>query len=335
MIGSQSTRAADRRAFVAALAAGLLLAPRPGSGQAPPRVWRIGLLTPSSITPRGPLSEMRARLRQMGYVEGRDLRYEIRAANEDYERLPDLAADLVRAGVDLIVAVTPPAIRAAENATSTIPIVMLGGTDPVASLFVASLARPGGNVTGVTTHVPELAARRLEVLRECVPGLRRVGVLANFRNPTSATEARSLEGAARTMALEVQVADARLPEQYPDAFAAFARGGAGTVFVTADPVISTNRDRILQLAARHRLPAMYEWREIVEAGGLMSYGPSLGEVHGRLAGYVDRIIKGADPRELPVERPTRFELAVNLKTAGALGFTIPAAVLARAERVIR
>jgi putative ABC transport system substrate-binding protein len=326
--------AADRRAFVGALTAGLLFAPRPARAQAV-RPWRVGLLTPSSITPRGPLSVMRLRLREMGYVEGRDIQFEIRAANEDFERLPDLAADLVRAGVHLIVAVSSPAVRAAENATSTIPIVMLSGTDPVASLFVSSLSRPEGNVTGVTTHVPELAAKRLELLRECVPALRRVGVLANLRNPSSAAEVKELEGAGRTMALEIQVADARLPEQYPDAFAAITRGRARTVVVTADPVLSTNRERIMQLAAHHRLPAMYEWREIVEAGGLMSYGPTLADVHGRLAVYVDKILKGAWPGHLPVERPTKFELAVNLKTAGALGLTIPPAVLARAERVIR
>jgi putative ABC transport system substrate-binding protein len=279
--------------------------------------------------------ELRQRLRDLGYVEGRHFTREIRGANENFERLPDLAADLVRSGVDLIVAVSSPAIRAAENATSTIPIVMVSGADPVAGLFVSSLARPGSNVTGVTTYLPELAAKRLEVLRECVPGLRRVAVLANLRNPSSAAEARETEAAGRVMALEIQVADARLPEQYPDSFEAITRAGAHAVFVTTDPILSSNRERILQLAARHRLPAMYEWPEIVEAGGLLSYGPSLAEVSTRVAAYVDRILKGARPADLPVERPTRFELAVNLKTATALGITIPAAVVARAGRVIR
>jgi putative ABC transport system substrate-binding protein len=212
---------------------------------------------------------------------------------------------------------------------------MVSGADPVAGLFVSSLARPGSNVTGVTTYLPELAAKRLEVRRECVPGLRRVAVLANLRNPSSAAEARETEAAGRVMALEIQVADARLPEQYPDSFEAITRAGAHAVFVTTDPILSSNRERILQLAARHRLPAMYEWPEIVEAGGLLSYGPSLAEVSTRVAAYVDRILKGARPADLPVERPTRFELAVNLKTATALGITIPAAVVARAGRVIR
>jgi putative ABC transport system substrate-binding protein len=279
--------------------------------------------------------ELRQRLRDLGYVEGRDVRFEIRAANEDFERLPDLAADLVRGGVDLIVAVSSPAIRAAENATSTIPIVMVSGADPVAGLFVASLARPGGNVTGLTTYLPELAGKRLEVLRECTPGLRRVAVLANLRNPSSAAEARETEAAGRTMALDVQVVDARLPEQYPDAFAVITRGGARAVVVTADPILWSNRERIMHLVAGHRLPAIYEWREIVEAGGLLAYGPSLAEVSTRVAAYVDRILKGARPADLPVERPTRLELAVNLKTAATLGITIPPAVLARAERVIR
>jgi putative ABC transport system substrate-binding protein len=333
---TMSSGAADRRAFVTTLAAGALLLPRAAPAQpVAGRVPRVGYLTPSSVAARGGMVDLRRHLRDLGYVEGRDIRFEIRGANEDFERLPDLAADLVRSGVDLIVAVSSPAIRAAENATSTIPIVMVSGTDPVAGLFVASLARPGGNVTGVTTYLPELAGKRLEVLRECLPGLRRVAVLANLRNPSSAAEARETEAAARTMALEIQVADARLPEQYPDAFASMTRGGARAVFVTTDPVLSSNRERIMQLAASHRLPAIYEWPEIVEAGGLLSYGPSLAEINTRVAAYVDKILKGAKPADLPVERPTRFELAVNLKTAAALGITIPPAVVARAGRVIR
>jgi putative ABC transport system substrate-binding protein len=331
-----SGAAADRRAFVTTLAAGALLLPRAAPAQQRAgRVARVGYLTPSSVSARGGMAELRQRLRDLGYVEGRDIRFEIRAANEDFERLPELAADLVRSRVDLIVAVSSPAIRAAENATSTIPIVMVSGTDPVAGLFVASLARPDSNVTGVTTYFPELAGKRLEVLRECLPGLRRVAVLANLRNPSSAAAARETEAAARAMALEIQVVDARLPEQYPDAFATMTRGGAHAVFVTTDPILSSNRERILQLAVSHRLPAIYEWREIVEAGGLLSYGSSLAEVNTRVAAYVDRILKGAKPADLPVERPTRFELAVNLKTAAALGITIPAAVVTRAERVIR
>jgi len=330
-----SGAAADRRAFVATLAAGVLLRPRAAPAQPAGRVARVGYLTPSSVSARGGMIELRQRLRDLGYVEGRDVRFEIRGANEDFERLPDLAADLVRTGVDLIVAVSSPAVRAAENATSTIPIVMVSGTDPVAGLFVVSLARPGSNVTGVTTYLPELAGKRLEVLRECLPGLRRVAVLANLRNPSSAAEARETEVAAKTMALEIHVADARLPEQYPDAFATVTRGGAGALFVTADPILSSNRERILKLAATHRLPAMYEWPEIVEAGGLLSYGPSLADVNTRVAAYVDKILKGAKPADLPVQRPTRFELAVNLKTAAALGITIPISMVGRAGRVIR
>ena len=328
--------AADRRAFVTTLAAGsLLLLPRRAPAQPAGRPARIGYLTPSSLPPGGGAAELRRRLHDMGYVEGRNIRFEIRTANEDFERLPDLAADLARSRVDLIVAVSSPAIRAAENATSAIPIVMVSGTDPVVGLFVTSLARPGGNVTGLTTYFPELATRRLEVLRECVPDLRRVRVLANLRNPSSAAAARETEAAGRTMALEIAVADARLPEQYPGAFGTLARGGARAVVVTTDPVLSSHRERIMQLAAEHRLPTMYEWREIVEQGGLLAYGPSLAEVNTRVASFVDRILKGARPADLPVERPTRLELAVNLKTAGALGLTIPPAVVARAERVVR
>jgi ABC-type uncharacterized transport system substrate-binding protein len=327
--------AADRRSFVAAMATGVLLIGRPAGAQAPARSWRIGFLTPSAISPRGIMPEMRQRLREMGYVEGRDVRFEVRSANEDFERLPDLAADLVRSGVDLIIAVSSPAIRAAENATSTIPIVMLSATDPVAGLFVSSLAKPDGNVTGVTTYVPELVGRRLDLLRECLPGLRRVAVLANLRNPASAGEVRELEATAKGMSIDIQVADARLPEQYPVAFESSLRGGAQAMVVTSDAVLSSNRDRIVQLAAQHRVPAMYDWKEVVESGGLMSYGPSLAEINGRVASYVDRILKGANPGSLPVERPSKFELALNLKTAGALGLKIPPAVIARADRVVR
>src|SRR5713101_7714124 len=296
---TMSSGAADRRAFVTTLAAGALLLPRAAPAQpVAGRVARVGYLTPSSVAARGGMVELRRHLRDLGYVEGRDIRFEIRGANEDFERLPDLAADLVRSGVDLIVAVSPPAIRAAENATSTIPIVMVSGTDPVVGLFVASLARPGGNVTGVTTYVPELAGKRLEVFRECVPDLRRVAILANLRNPSSAAEVKEMETAGRGLSIEIHVQDARLPEQYPDAFAAIARGGWRALVVTADPVLSGNRERILQLAARHRLPTMYEWKEIVEIGGLMFYGPSLSEVNGRVAVYVDKILKGASPATL-------------------------------------
>jgi len=325
----------DRRAFVASLAAGVLLGPRVVGAQTAGRVARVGYLTPSSVSPRGVMPEMRQKLREMGYVEGRDIQFEIRAANDDFERLSDLAADLVRSGVDVIIAISSPAIRAAELATSSIPIVMVSGTDPVESMFVASLSRPDGNVTGVTTHIPELAARRLEVLRDCLPGLRRVAVLANLRNPGSAADVKATEAAARAMSLDIQVADARLPEQYPDAFEGFVKSRARALLVTIDPVLSSNRERIVQLAARHRLPAMYEWAEIVDTGGLLSYGPAPGEINGRVAVFVDKILKGAKPADLPVERPARLELAVNLKTAKALGVKIPPAVLERAERIVK
>ncbi|HZP37649.1 MAG TPA: ABC transporter substrate-binding protein [Methylomirabilota bacterium] len=331
-----------RRTFVTGIVTGLVLLGRrsspaqtPSLTPARPRVWRIGYLTPSAVTARGIMPDMRQKLRDLGYVEGRGLQFVIRSANEDFERLPALAADLVRSGVDLIVAVSSPAIRAAENATSTIPIVMVSGTDPVAGLFVASLARPDGNVTGVSTYVPELAGKRLEALRECLPGLRRVAVLANLRNPGSAVEVREIDSAGRGIAIETYVADARLPEQYPDAFTAITRGGWQALVVTADPVLSSNRERILHLAARHRLPTIYEWREIVEGGGLISYGPSLADVNGRVGVYIDKILRGAAPGTLPVERPTRFELAVNLRTAASLGLEFPAAMVARADRVVR
>ncbi|HYB70388.1 MAG TPA: ABC transporter substrate-binding protein [Candidatus Bathyarchaeia archaeon] len=331
----------ERRIFMASLAAGVAslgvdsLLLRPAGAQTPARIARVGFLTPSTVSPRGVMPEMRQRLREMGYVEGRDIKFEVRAANDDFERLSDLATDLVESGVDMIIAISSPAIRAAELATSTLPIVMVSGTDPVESLFVASLSHPDGNVTGVTTHIPELAARRLEVLRECIPNLHRVAVLANLRNPGSAADVKATEAAARTMSLDVQVADARLPEQYPAAFDGFVKSRARALMVTIDPVLSSNRDRIVQLAARHRLPAMYEWEQIVDSGGFISYGPSPAEINGLVAVFVDKILKGANPADLPVQRPTRLQLSLNLNTAKSLGVKVPQTVLDRADRVLK
>ena len=336
---------ADRRAFVATVATGMLLmgtarrrpvpAARLGARRAPGLADRLPHPLRGVATRDHARHAREAAACSLGYVEGRDLKFEIRAANEDFERLPDLAADLVRSGVDLIVAVSSPAIRAAENTTSTIPIVMLSGTDPVAGLFVASLAHPEGNVTGLTTYVPELAGKRLELLRECVPDLRRVAILANLRNPSSAVEVREMETAARALSIEIHVQDARLPEQYPNAFMSVARAGWRALVVTADPVLSSNRERILQLAARHR-PAHHvrvEGDRRDRRAHVLWPEPGRGQRPGR--GLRGQDLKGASPAALPVERPTRFEPAVNLKTAASLGLKFPAALVARADRVVK
>ena len=277
----------------------------------------------------------RQRLRELGYVDGQNIAFEVRSAEGRAERLPDLAADLVRLKVDVIVAGGTPAPLAAKRATTAIPIVMASAGDPVGSGLVASLARPGGNVTGLSLLVPELGGKRLQLLKEVVPGVSRVAVLWNAANPYPVLVWRQTEAAARALGVHLQSLDVRGPDDLEGAFAAATRGRAGALITVEDPLTFGQRKRIVDFAARARLPAMYGFREFVDAGGLMSYAASLADLSRRAATYVDKILKGAKPADLPVEQPTKFELVINLKTAKALGLTIPPSVLIRADQVIQ
>ena len=326
----------ERRAFIVLLTAAALAAPLAADAQPPEKVRRIGVLYSGSPPFVSHVTEaFRQGLRERGYVEGRNIAVEYRYAEERYERLPDLAAELVRLKADVIVAPTTPAARAAKQATATIPIVMVAVADPVGSGLVASVIRPGGNVTGMSVVVPELSGKNLQLLREVLPGITRVGVLVNPVNPVSAVELREIEVAARSLGLRAQLMEVRAPTEFERAFAAMVRERAGAVTVLVDAMFFSERKRMVDLAAKSRLPAIYQRREYVEEGGLMAFGPSLIDLFRRAAGYVDKLLKGARPGDLPIEQATKFELVVNLKTAKALGLTIPQSVLLRADQVIQ
>jgi putative ABC transport system substrate-binding protein len=252
-----------------------------------------------------------------------------------FDRLPDLAAELVRLKVDIIVAAPTPAAVAAKNATGTIPIVMTVVGDPVGIGLIASLARPGGNVTGLSYSVGvETFGKGLELLKAALPKVRRMAILSNPGNPSHVLAIRDLKVAAGSLGVQLQFLEARGPNEFDGAFAAMAKERVGALLVVADSVFNFHRARLTDLAARSRLPTMYGIRENVEAGGLMSYGASVPDLYRRAAGYVDKILKGAKPADLPVEQPTKFELVINLKTAKALGLTIPQSLLLRADQVI-
>lgn len=274
-------------------------------------------------------------LRQLGRVEGRDVTVEHRYAEDRVEALPGLAADAVRAGMDVVVTQGTPATRAAKQATGTIPIVMINVADPVRSGLVSALSRPGGNVTGLTIVADELSAKRRELLKEAMPRLSRVAVLADAASTTAGSAStRVPEETARTLELRLHVVKIRAPEDLEAAFAEARRHRAEALLVLPSPVLNYQRSRLVALAARGRLPASYQAREFVEAGGLISYGPDLPDIARRAATYVDKILKGSRPADLPVEQPTRFELVINPKTATALGLTIPPSLLLRADAVI-
>jgi putative ABC transport system substrate-binding protein len=321
------------RAWLAALVPLLLLAaPLAVPGQpAPPKVARVGFL--GDVPPF--LDEaFRQGLRELGYVEGQNVLVERRAPRWQYEQLPDLAVELVRLKVDVIVAASPPATAAVRRATTTIPIVFVVSGDPVAEGFVASLARPGGNSTGLATVSPDLVGKQLEMLRTMAPKVSRVAILQNpdqYGHPHAVREA---ESAARALGLQVHVLSARNAAEIDRAFAAMGSRHANGLIVLRDAVFRERRDQIVALAARYRLPAIYGLREQAEAGGLMAYGASVPELFRRAATYVDKILKGARPADLPVEQPARFELVINVKTAKALGLTVPAALLSQADKII-
>ena len=318
------------------LALGFLVASLAVDAQQPGKVARIGYLSPGSPTTFTRFDEaFRQGLRELGYVEGQNIVIEYRWAERRDERLPDLAAELVSLKVDVIVAGGTPAPLAAKHATRTIPIVMSTAGDPIGSGLVASLARPGGNVTGLSARSPELGGKRLQLLKEVVPGVSRVAVLWNAANPYAALVVRETEAAARTLGVQVQSLEVRGPDDFENALPAAIRGRAGALIVVGDPLLFSYRMRIADFAARNRLPAAYNLREFAEAGGLMAYGENLADLYRRAATYVDKILKGAKPADLPVEQPTKFELVINLKTAKALRLTIPQSVLIRADEVIQ
>ena len=318
-----------RRALVFTLACGLVWMPRAAEAQPPSgKTARIGYLGFHS----GPsLSDeaFRQGLRELGYVEGKNIVIEYRWADFKPERASALAAELVRLNVDVLVSVTGPVpALAAKSATTTIPIVFEAG-EPVGAGLVTRLDRPGGNLTGVDNFMGELNVKRLDLLKEAVPGISRVGVLANPANPGTARRLKEVEGAARALRVKLHVLEARERQEIDAAFAAMAKERAEALLVLTDPMFSAQRERIVDLAAKRRLPGIFYSREFAEAGGLLSYSPNLAAMRRRLATYVDKILKGAKPGDLPVEQPTKFEMVINLKTAKALGLTVPRSILLR------
>jgi len=324
--------------LIALLAVAVLVVPLAGEAQQAASLPRIGFLAPASLSePRIQryLQAFRQGLRELGYVEGLNIAIELRWAEGQYDRLPGLAAELVRLKVNVIVADGPPAIQAAKHATETIPIVMAAVADPVAAGFVASLARPGGNITGLSMMLPELVGKQLEMLKEVLPKVSRVALLGNPANPNYASLVRHAQDAARALGVRLQPLQARDPSEIDRAFAAMTIERAGAVILLVDSVLLNHRTRIGDHATRRRLPTVSGQSDSAEAGGLLAYGPSLSDSFRRAATYVDKILKGAKPADLPVEQPTTFELVINLKTAKALGLTIPQSLLLRADRVIQ
>jgi putative ABC transport system substrate-binding protein len=323
-----------RREFTSMLGAAML--PFPARAQAS-KIPRVGWLSPgSSSSDASFLASFRDGLRALGWIAGENITIEPRWAEGRFERLPDLATELVRLEVDVIVAAVTQASLAAKRATGTIPIVMVGVGDPVGSGLVDSLARPGRNVTGPSSMLAEASRKQLSLLKDIVPRASPVAVLWNPANPVwQAAALRETESAARAMGLQLQLVEARGPDELDAAFAAMTRERAATLFVPADIILVRSAREIAALAQKHRLPAMYGFREHVDAGGLVSYAASFPVMFRRAATFVDRILKGARPADLPVEQPTTFELVVNLRTARTLGITIPQAVLQLADDVIR
>jgi putative ABC transport system substrate-binding protein len=306
--------------------------------QQPAKIPRVGVLAPGrALSGRAPAIEaLRQGLRQLGYVEGKNIIIELRYAENKFERFPELAADLARLKVDVIVtAGGTPAAQAAKNAITTIPVVTVGVADPVAFGLVASLARPGGNITGLSTMSPELSTKRLELVKETVPNVSRVAVLWNPDYPDAVTNMRETKAAAPLLGIKLQFVEMRERNDLEQAFSAMKRDRADALVTINSPNIINQSKRVVDFAAKSQLPAMYSFREYVDDGGLMFYGASLTEMYRRAATYVDKILKGTKPANLPVEQPTKFEFIINLKAATQIGLTISPNVLARADKVIR
>lgn len=315
----------------------LLLAPCfPTDAQQPAKTPRIGILIGSSLTANAVrIDAFRNGLRELGYVEGKNIAIEFRSAEGKFDRLPILAAELVQAKVDVIVTSGPIANRPAKDSTSTIPIVMGFDNDPVGNGFVASLARPGGNMTGLSNQGPEIGGKQLELLREIVPKISRVAVFGNTKEPANPLSLKEAEAAGSALRIKVQHFDVPSPRAIDDAFRNATKGRNESILVLPNFILNPHRQKIAELAVAHRLPVIYNASEWVEAGGLMSYGTSIPDLFRRAATFVDKILKGRAPMDLPVEQPIKFEFIANLKAAKQIGLTIPPNVLARADRVIR
>ena len=338
---SQATLSRISRLAITIALPMLLLAVPPAAApqQREGKVYRVGFLSTATL----PYVEaFRQGLRELGYVEGRTIIIEYRSAEGDYERLANLATELVSLNVDLIVSAGgATSALAVKTATKSIPVVFLA-TDPVAAGLVSSLSRPGGNLTGLEVYVNELDTKRLELLKEALPSATHVALLSNPRaqaydprTPSGAAYRQRMEAAARVLGVRLRVLEARVPEEIDAAFAAIARERPDGLLVVGDAMFTSERRRIVQLATQTRIPTIYPWREYVVAGGFMFYGTSLSDLYRRAAVYVDKILKNAKPHDLPVEQPTKFELLINLRTARALGITIPQSLLVRADEIIQ
>ena len=327
--------ATSRRTFLATVIAGLLAAPCAARAQPQGRVFRIGILGNLRNTKPDLWDFFIDGLRELGYVEGRNITIEWRISEGRYERIPALAAELVALKPDVIVVPANQNAVAAQQATRTIPIVMIGVTDPVGSRLVASFAHPGGNITGLAAAVgPEIGGKWMELLKAAVPRVSRVAILWNPGNPASALQLKEATAAAQSLKIQVRAFEARGPDDFGSAFAAMSRGRAGAILVIGDGMFSLHQARLAERVVKSRLPTMGP-RNIVSTGGLMSYQASSPELWRRGATYVDKILKGAKPGDLPVEQPTKFDLTINLKTAKALGLSIPSALVQRADEVIQ
>ena len=327
----------NRRKLVIAIGAGALTASFASFAQQPARVWRVGVLIPRGRPASVDADYFRALpqgLRELGYVEGKNLAIEWRAADGKYERLPSLAAELVHLKMDVIVAATTLATSVAQKATTTIPIIMVSVFDPVDSGFVASLARPGGNITGLSNMSGEISPKHLEILLSMVPKLSRVALLVNPANSAAVATLKNIQAAAPKVGVEILPLEASKLREIENAFSSITKERVGAVIVTRDPLFQQYARQIAELAIKYRIASAFGTREPVEAGGLMSYGSSNADAFRRAATYVDKILKGAKPADLPVEQPTKFELIINGKTAKTLGFTIPQSLLISADKVI-
>jgi putative tryptophan/tyrosine transport system substrate-binding protein len=324
----------QRREFITLLGGAVAAGPLAARAQQPAKLPTIGFL--GATTPSAQSQWTAAfvqRLRELGWIEGRTVAIEVRWAEGRTERYTEIAAEFVRLKVDVIVTGATGSVVAAKQATSVIPIVFTTAGDPVGNNLVASLARPGGNVTGLSVQATDLASKRLELLREVIPGFRRLAILANVGNAGVVLEMDEVQTAARTLGIEVATLEIRRPEDIAPALDA-SKSRADALYICPDPLVGSNRIRINTSALSARLPTMWAVRDSVEAGGLMSYGPSYSDLYRRAAGYVDKILRGAKPADIPVEQPTKFDLVINLTTAKALGLTVPPSVLARADEVI-